>query len=215
MGNHKYGKKKIDENMVAKKSSGFPFKRFSFLIILVIAGIIYFDVKQHGSWKDSRTSNTLKEYGVCEYTHKVIGKAKEGWTWVDARIEDNFPGYHKAMVDFGAPYVQLFSDLVKVVRTMFHNIKEIIVEKYPVVIQTVDAYAPGLIDQSHKTVTNVYSTSILYYNRSVDYLRKEVFIGQLSPENVQRVMIEAFNTTQQKATEYYHWIYEKVQTSIK
>lgn len=39
--------------------------------------------------------------------------------------------------------------------------------------------------------------------------------GQLSPENMQKVVIQALNTTQQKATEYYHWIYEKVQTSIK
>lgn len=41
------------------------------------------------------------------------------------------------------------------------------------------------------------------------------FSGQLSPENVQRVVSEALNTTQQKASEYYYWVYEKVHTTIK
>ncbi|XP_018577765.1 transmembrane protein 214 [Anoplophora glabripennis] len=207
--------KKIEEKMVVRKSSGLSFKTISFLIILAIAGFVYLDIKQHGSWKETRTSRTLREYGVCEYSHRGMAKVKEGWAWIDTRIEENFPGYHKAVADFSLPYVQLFSDLGKVTCNAFHNVKEVFIEKYPVVLQTVESYAPGLIEQSHKAVTNVYSTSILFYNKSVDYLRKEIFVGQLSPENVQRVVIEAFNTTHQKASEYYHWIYEKVQTSIK
>lgn len=39
--------------------------------------------------------------------------------------------------------------------------------------------------------------------------------GQLAPENMQRVVYEAFNTTQQKAVECYQWIYEKVQSTMK
>lgn len=37
--------------MVVKTSSGLSFKTISFLIILAIAGFVYFDIKQQGSWK--------------------------------------------------------------------------------------------------------------------------------------------------------------------
>lgn len=77
---------------------------------------------------------------MCEYTHKGITKAKEGWAWIDARIEENFPGYYKTVSDFSSPYVQLFSDLGKVTCNAFHNIKEIVIEKYPIVLQTVSIY---------------------------------------------------------------------------
>ncbi|KAJ8925970.1 hypothetical protein NQ315_009825 [Exocentrus adspersus] len=207
--------KKIEEKMAVKKSSGLSPKTVSFLIILAVAGLVYLDVKQHGSWKETLTNRKLKEYGVCDYAQAGMAKVRQGWGWVDARIDENFPGYRKTVADFSAPYVQLFSDLGKISLNLCYNVKEAVAEKYPVVLQTVESYAPGLIEQSQKAVTNVYSTSILYYNRGVDYLRKEIFVGQLSPENVQKVVIEAFNSTQQKATEYYHWIYEKVQTSIK
>ncbi|KAJ8958641.1 hypothetical protein NQ318_016366 [Aromia moschata] len=206
---------KINEKMVVKKRSSFPFKTFSILFIWALAGLICIDIWQQGSWTKSNTSKALRDYGVYEFARNVTDKAREGWTWMDSRIEKQFPGYHKAVCDFSTPYIQLFSDLAKIACNAFGNIKEAIVEKYPLVLDTVDSYAPGLIEQSQKAVTNIYATSIFYYNRSVDFLRKEVFIGQLSPENVQRVVIEAFNSTQQKATEYYHWIYEKVQTTIK
>lgn len=123
--------------MTSKKKSGFPFKTFSFLIAMAIAGLLYVDVKQHGSWKESRTNRALKEYGVCEYTHLALNKTKEGVSWVDSKIEENFPGYHKTVVDFSAPYVQVVCDLSKVSRNVLYNIKDVIVEKYPVVIQAV------------------------------------------------------------------------------
>lgn len=31
---------------------------------------------------------------------------------------------------------------------------------------------------------------------------------------MQRVVVEAFNTTQQKAVEYYQWFYEKVRVTV-
>lgn len=52
------------------------------------------------------------------------------------------------------------------------------------------------------------------------YLRKNfilktiTFRGQLSPENMQKVVTEAFNTTQQKAVEYYQWLYEKIKVTV-
>ncbi|KAG5876904.1 hypothetical protein JTB14_001188 [Gonioctena quinquepunctata] len=206
---------KIDEKMATKRKSGFPMKTTLLFITLAIAGLVYYDIKLHGTWNDSITHKTLKDYHVCEYTHLAINKTKKGLYWMDDRIEENFPDYHKTVVDVSEPYVVLLVNVGKLSRNVFLHMKEVVIEQYPIVLQSIESNIPGLIEQSQNTASNIYSTSVLYFNRGVDYLKEEVFIGQLSPENVQRVVIEALNTTQQKALECYHWIYEKVQTTIK
>lgn len=99
------------------------------------------DLKLLFVFEESRTSRTFREYGVCEYSHRGMAKVKESWAWIDARVEENFPGYHKAVADFSSPYVQLFADLGKVSCNAFHNVKEMVIEKYPTALQTVSAYS--------------------------------------------------------------------------
>ncbi|CAH1163610.1 unnamed protein product [Phaedon cochleariae] len=205
---------KINEKMAAKKKSSSSCRTLSLLVIIALAGLVLFDIKQN-TWDNSRTRKALKDYRVCEYSQKALNTTREGLNWLDGRIEQNFPAFRKTVIDFSEPYVELAISTGKITRNGFYNMKEVVLEKYPLVLQSIESYAPGLMEQSQKALSDVYSSSVLYCNRGIDYLRKEVFVGQLSPENVQRVVIEAFNTTQQKATEYYHWIYKKVQTTIK
>ncbi|XP_050500167.1 transmembrane protein 214 [Diabrotica virgifera virgifera] len=205
---------KIQEKLAIKKKGGFPYKLL-ILLTLAVGGAISYDIKQHGSWNDSLTRKTLKEYKVCEYSHLAIDRVKSGLHWTSEKIEEQFPGLQQNVAVFSEPYVELLVNLGKIGRNVAFNVKDVIVEKYPVVVESVEAYLPGLVENSQKAISEVYITSVLYFNRGVDYLKNEVFVGQLSPENMQRVVVEAFNTTQQKAVEYYHWIYKKVQTSIK
>ncbi|XP_023018558.2 transmembrane protein 214 isoform X1 [Leptinotarsa decemlineata] len=206
---------KINDKMTAKKKSSFPLKTVILIISLAIGGLVYFDIKQHGTWKDSMTRSTLKEYRVCEFACLAVNKTKEGFGWVDGRFEEAFPEYHHVVRSVSEQYIELLVNLGKLARNGALNLKDAVVEQYPIVLQSIEAQVPGLIEQSQNAVSNVYSYSIHYFNRSIDFLRKEVFVGQLSPENVQKVVVDALNTTQQKAAEYYHWIYEKVQTSIR
>ncbi|XP_056635637.1 transmembrane protein 214 [Diorhabda sublineata] len=205
---------KIEKKMVVKEKKGSSSKLL-IILLLTIGGLLYYDIKQHGSWNESLTNKTLKEYKVCEYSHLVIDKLKEGLHWTSEKIEEHFPNLQQTIITYSEPYVELAINLGKLCRNAYYDIKERVLEKYPVVVESVEVYLPGIIENSQKMLSNAYVTSILYYNRGMDYLKNEVFVGQLSPENMQRVVIEAFNSTQQKATEYYHWIYEKVQTSIK
>ncbi|KYB26829.1 Transmembrane protein 214-B-like Protein [Tribolium castaneum] len=201
--------------MANKKSSRSWFKFLFYTTTLLLAIYIYADTKQAGSWQKSNTRKFLVETGVYDYTHKAVGKVQEGWLVVDNKIKENFPTYRQAVIEFSEPYIEFFNSFGQILCNLFANIKEAVIEKYPVVVKSIDSYAPGVVEQSQNAVSTAWSSSVFYVNRSIDYLRTEVFVGQLSPENMQRVVYEAFNTTQTKATEYYHWLYEKVQNTIK
>lgn len=48
----------------------------------------------------------------------------------------------------------------------------------------------------------------------IDYMKTRVFVGNLSPENVQNVFITTYNTAQQEAIKYFELVCAKVQTAI-
>ncbi|KAF5280404.1 hypothetical protein FQR65_LT03213 [Abscondita terminalis] len=208
--------KRLKNKMVSKKKSkGFPYKFCTFVLVAVITGVIYYDIRQHGTWQNSRTFKCLKDYGILQYYHKAIHRSGDGLNWVHVKIDEQIPGYYETVSEYIGPYKKLARELSIVFYNIFDNIRQVAVQKYPVVLASIEEYAPGLIEQSQNAVNVAWSTSIFYFNSSVDYLKTEVFVGQLAPENMQKVVLNAFNTTQQKAVEYYHWIYEKVQSSIK
>lgn len=205
-------KKEKTENIVLKKK-GFPYLTV-YVLTIVIAGFVFYDTRQ-GNANKSVIIKVLKDYHACEYSHLAMDKIKNGLNWSSEKIEEQFPGLQQQIVIFSEPYVRLSINLVKIGRNFMYNLKEAALEKYPIIIESIETYLPGLIESSQKAATNVYSTSVLYVNRSFDFLKNEVFVGQLSPEYMQKVILEALNTTQYKAVECYHWIYNKVQTSIE
>ncbi|CAH1365193.1 unnamed protein product [Tenebrio molitor] len=203
------------EKMASKKQTGLSFKFLFFMLCSILAAFVYFDIRREGSWQNSNINRILKNWGVCEYTHIILHRIKQGLLLINDQLEENFPVYYHIIANFLEPYIELLRNLGYILYNIFHDVQETVLEKYPVVLQSVELYTPGFVKQSQSAVNSVWSSSILYFNNSIVYLQKEVFVGQLSPENMQRVLCEAFNATQNKATEYYHWLYEKVQNTIK
>lgn len=72
-----------------------------------------------------------------EYVHKIRIIAEESVAWICERIDDNFPGYRKIVIDATEPYVHLLVNCGKLVYVAVHNIKDIIVENYPQFLQNV------------------------------------------------------------------------------
>lgn len=60
---------------------------------------------------DSVLAKVLKDYHVCEYSHKVLNKTSEGIKWINSEIDKQFPGYEKKLHETIEPYSELFSDL--------------------------------------------------------------------------------------------------------
>lgn len=61
----------------------------------------------------------------------------QGVTWVDDRLEENFPGYSQTIKDAVEPYVYLLVSSGKFVRMVVRNVKDLMVENYPVLLQSV------------------------------------------------------------------------------
>lgn len=64
-------------------------------------------------------------------------KVNEGLSSANDAIREQFPEQHKAVVVFTEPYLNLGKDLGKIGWNICGNIKEVIVEKYPSVRQSV------------------------------------------------------------------------------
>lgn len=61
----------------------------------------------------------------------------QGISWVDNRLEENFPGYSKTISDAVEPYIYLFTNTAKLFCIFVQNIKELVLENYPLVMQSV------------------------------------------------------------------------------
>lgn len=154
------------------------------------------------------------------YVFRLGRKVGDLGLWVDQKLDVNVPKpYYTQFKEHAQPYGALASDIGKILINVHDNArascKLFVDEKYPIVVDSIENYAPGLIENTQTMFKDTFANTIYYYRTSVKYLQKEVFVGQLSPENIQRVVVGAYNTTSEKAIEYYHWVYEKVQTTIK
>lgn len=123
--------------MASKKTTSFPFKTLIVLLMLGTGLLVLYDVKQQGSWANSKTLKGLKDSGVYEYLNKAAYRTREGTTWVHQRINEKFPGYSDKIVEVVGPYVQLVRDLSLIFWNTLCGIKDLILEKYPDVFKSV------------------------------------------------------------------------------
>lgn len=82
----------------------------------------------------------LKDFGVLpavEYLHKATGHLGQGASWVNDRLDESFPGYRKTITDALEPYVYLITNTGKLVCIFIQNMKEKVLENYPLVLQNV------------------------------------------------------------------------------
>jgi len=197
-----------EEKPAPKKSNAFFRKLLSILLFLA-----WFIVLAEPFYRPTKPRDEL-------YIFRFGRKIGDAGLWVDSKLEQAIPKpYYLQAKEVAQPYGALAGDLLTVFINIVENARNalsgFVNEKYPVVVASIDNYAPGLIDNTQVIFKDTFAKTIYYYQTSVSYLQKEVFVGQLSPENIQRVVVGAYNTTSEKAIEYYHWVYEKVQTSIK
>ncbi|XP_050295863.1 transmembrane protein 214 [Anthonomus grandis grandis] len=201
-------KKAKEQKKEQKKSSGVFGKFLSTLFLLAFILVL------------TEPFYRLSKPRADLYMFRIARKVGEAGLWLDGKLAKNVPKpYYGQAKEFMKPYGALAGDLLQIGVNIHDNAREafagFVDEKYPIVVASIDNYAPGLIDNTQVIFNDAFAKSIHYYQSGVNYLQKEVFVGELSPENIQRVVVTAYNTTSEKAIEYYHWVYQKVQTSIK
>lgn len=86
---------------------------------------------------ESRTQLFLHQLGVCKYGRQAVESVKGGFWAADKYAQENYPEYYRKTIEFSQPYVQLSRDVGLVVYNQYVNLKEYVLGKYPIVLETV------------------------------------------------------------------------------
>ncbi|XP_034835337.1 transmembrane protein 214 [Maniola hyperantus] len=202
-----------------KSTRRFPWLWASFLLLVGIAGLVAYDVQRvGGDFPKSTTGKLMKDLGILEQSQyawqKTLSTSARGYLW----LETNAPIYYTLTVEAVSPYAQLSKEALivgsKKLGILYGNMRDYIVEKTPVVVSTIDQYAPGVIDTvqgyaiSGFTAVRKYSND--YYQLTADYLKTKVFVGEWAPEILQSKTELALNATRFHMTSYFHWFRHQV-----
>ncbi|CAH0401163.1 unnamed protein product [Chilo suppressalis] len=197
----------------------FPWLWASFFLLLSIAGLVAYDVSRvKGDFPKSTTGKLFKDLGILEHSQKAwqktLSTSARGYIW----LETNAPAYYEQTSEICKPYLQLSKDVffitVKKAGILYGNVQEYVAEKTPVVVATVEQYAPGLIDNVKNYASAGYGAvrkfTIEYYQFTTDYLTTKVFVGEWAPEILQNKTQTALNVTRTHMSSYFHWFREQV-----
>jgi hypothetical protein len=59
---------------------------------------------------------------------------------INDQLEENFPVYYHIIANFLEPYIELLRNLGYILYNIFHDVQETVLEKYPVVLQSVSYF---------------------------------------------------------------------------
>lgn len=189
----------------------FPWKRFIFFLVISAAvAFVVYDSNEHGGFAKSDTKKFLKESGIWSHGQTALKQtiifSRKAVKW----SQENGHVYYGHAKDFLLPYVELMHNLFIVAKNAYFELLEIIMLRVPVVVAIIESYAPGLVDKVVEVSHYIGNLIVEYFGIVREYLVTKVFVGQLSPDNLQKATLEALNTTQQYATRYYDWFYEMI-----
>jgi len=192
----------------------------SILLTGLIGGLLAWDTQRNGGvFEKSATGDLLKRTGALPYVEvaytKTLSSSARGFKWAEA----NVPVYANKTCVALQPYALLAKDLgivgLNAAKNAWGVARDYTVAKTPVVTNFIEQYAPGLPQKfsevSISTWNVISSTTVTVYNSGSEFFRTKVFIGSLSPENLQK----ALNQTQIAAANYYSWFHEKVDVYAK
>lgn len=217
--------------MTASTDKKFPWKRGSILLLLIGAILaLWIFYQKHPSFEASSTEKLLGSSWITTNTERIWSMTKVYGSNLAEILESSSPEYYKAVVNFCKPYINLSVDLCLITRNLFmqifKNIVTYIEKKGPVVHQTIEHYLPGIIEEIKersvrgfelfKTYSIIIGEKVIEHsNLMSEWLKTSVFVGKLSPENLQNYATEAIDVTQTYASQTYDWVYEKVQSFSK
>ena len=216
--------------MTASSNKKFPWGKGIILLLLLTGAVVGYDTYKHGNFEESSTGKFLKRSGLSEHGQKAWIVTQEYSSKVLEFIEASSPEYYKATIETCKPYIKLAEDFYLVMKNVslkiYDNAVVYVGKNGPVVIQAIEHYVPGMLDEIRlrsnqgfelvKVYSGVCAEKISEQSvATLQWLQRNVFVGKLSPENLQSYASQAINTTQSLASQTYDWVYEKVQTLSK
>jgi len=201
-------------------SSICPWLFGSFVLFVVITGLLAYDTHINGGvFSKSSTGKFLHQTGTLPYVEfaftKTMSSSARGYQWA----EKNVPVYVNETCTAVKPYTDFLRDAGIVawrfVQGRYEDVKLVVLEKIPIMVNFIDQYLPGFplkVQEFSISLWNgICSTSSYVFNSSCEFFKTKVFVGNLSPENLNK----ALNQTQIAAAEYYRWFHKKVDAYAK
>lgn len=216
--------------MTASSGKKFPWKKGCFILLILIAATLAYDIQKHQSFTHSNVGQFMKKSGMLSHSEKAYSVSKEYAHKTLAFIEATSPEYYKAAIDICSPYVKLATDFYLVFSNLsikaYNNAIAYANKNGPVVFETIEYYVPGMLDEIYfhgnhglelvKNYSAIAAEQVVeHYKTATYWLGKNIFVGKLSPESLQNYASRAIDTTQTLASQTYDWVYEKVQTLSK
>jgi len=216
---------RLCEALLKKMSEGgkkFPWKSMLFVLLLALAGVVAYDVRVHNGFKSSKTGVLLRDVGALKYGEQALLRiqdvSRQAYRWG----EQNVPVYWVKVKEVSAPYLAILSEYTTAVGLQVlagcRLLLDYCLDKKPIIEQWVSEYAPGVVEAMSQAGTQLWSSglhigslALKYLSESGSWLRDNVFVGRLSPENLQRVTLEALNTTQALASQTFSWLNSQAQ----
>lgn len=204
--------------MAVKKKSSY-WKYISFILILGLGGMVAYDIKLHGSFKESTVGRTLHDTGALAYGNLALEQAKvytqKGAEWT--RV--NGPVYYATAVEVSKPYLELARDLGIIAYNgaakAWVGIDNWCTKNAPEVTSQVKKYAAVAGEATVQYAGDFARYTKVGFESAQEYAAKNIFIGKWSPENLRKMTHEAVNVTQQYVLSTYEWVVEQVDSVSK
>ncbi|KAK6188783.1 hypothetical protein SNE40_004891 [Patella caerulea] len=180
--------------------SGFPWKLLLFLMVTVVGCVIAYDINTSPSLKASRTMVLLEDYGVLAVTNQAWKRIQVFTKQTQAWLNVNAPLYRDNIV----PYVTLAWNKITQMFIFIGDVTRpyilLLGDKLAQALQWFNTQYPNFWTQCSEYMTIAWTFirhhSLCMWHCIVNYtllsyawLEKNVLVGQLSPENIQKTVI--------------------------
>uniref|UniRef100_D3TN80 Hypothetical conserved protein n=1 Tax=Glossina morsitans morsitans TaxID=37546 RepID=D3TN80_GLOMM len=204
--------KKGKQSMHQKKKSGGCRKWAlgSLILIITIIGVLLYDTEVNGKgvFAKSSVGKVLENAGILPSVEKAwyttMSAAARAYKWTESKT-----------TPYSKPFLKMSCDLFKMLRNAFCNVfsmlKNVMNARLPQAAEFLDQYVPGLSKKIEVTAESVKRFSFEFCAKVGEFVRTQVLIGRLSPQNLSKTL----NHTQNLALEYYQTFHKKVDAYAK
>lgn len=224
----------IVSKMTVRQSS--PFRWLILVSLMALSAFVAYDISLHGSFHKSQTGRALEDAGVLKTYEQLSVRAKVQYANASMWFAKNGPTFMKQGVDYIKPYLVLMKNLLiifsnVVVNAVVSSVKYVAV-KLPLLHEAIEAQYPGITERSRASAQRAWQVLLelvqylaaqtlalltvgyrhmrQVFAQTFDYLQNNVFVGEYSPENLQKLAIQGASVAQEYVSSSVSWLSHKL-----
>jgi len=187
--------------------SKIPWKFLLFISILAVGAAVTYDVQLHGTFKKSVTGRLLRDYGVLGVYNQAAVKTSYYYGQGSKWMAKHGPVYYEKVDKAVGPYVRIVWDKVQtgllIVWEALGPVRAWTNKTLPPLLKTVnEQYVPKVTAIAKQTAASIQSNLI---DLGL-WLQNNVFTGNMSIENLQKIVGDLVAKGQAAAGQAVSWV---------